>query len=358
MPPTSSHLVIDARPRGPGGPLADERLQGRSVLAHLLDLALALGEGMVVVHARRDDHRRFQDLIADRPGGRVVFATGPPSEDAVILRSDRLYDRARLRRALKRRQDPESAVLWRLDQPQGLAGAEDELTRRQFYQPLGRYWALAPARRLARWLCPTRVRPNSLTLASGALMLAAAAGVACAPAGFPTQAAVAAALALALVLDTADGHLARLQGTTSEFGRWLDAYLDELSDMALHAAIAWAAFVRTGQPGWLLLGMLYGMGKYQFVVATSAWDGQREQGVATQGVGEVTPTRNVGMRGTWRAGEIVTSCVRLAGHADVRWHLWIVLAAIGRLDVALASHAVYFPVRALGAAARKAARHG
>src|SRR6266436_9101612 len=71
----------------------------------------------------------------------------------------------------------------------------------------------------------------------------------------------AAALALALVLDTADGHLARLQGTASEFGRWLDALLDELSDMALHAAIAWAAFARDRVPLWLILGMLYGMGK-------------------------------------------------------------------------------------------------
>ena len=55
-----------------------------------------------------------------------------------------------------------------------------------------------------------------------------------------------ASLAAALVLDTSDGHLARLQGTASEFGRWLDANLDELGDMALHAAIAWAAFARDG----------------------------------------------------------------------------------------------------------------
>ena len=60
--------------------------------------------------------------------------------------------------------------------------------------------------------------------------------------------AVALCLALALVLDTADGRLARLQGTCSAFGRWLDQVLDELADLALHAAIAWAAFVRDGQP--------------------------------------------------------------------------------------------------------------
>ena len=42
-----------------------------------------------------------------------------------------------------------------------------------------------------------------------------------------------------------------LQGTSSAFGRWLDQVLDELADMALHAAIAWAAFSRDGRPIWL-----------------------------------------------------------------------------------------------------------
>ena len=247
-------------------------VHGRPVLAHLLDLAESLeeGPGPVVVHARLEEHRRLRDLVADRPPGRVEFATGPPSEDAAILRTDRLYDPARLRRAVRRGRDPESAVIWRLDRPQGLAGAEDELRRRQSYQPLGRYWALGPARGLARLLCPTRVRPNALTLASAALVLGAAVAVALGLDGAGAHLASAAALALALVLDTADGHLARLQGTASEFGRWLDAYLDELGDMALHAAIAWSAFARDGRTAWLVLGMLYAMGKYVFVVGTSS----------------------------------------------------------------------------------------
>jgi hypothetical protein len=46
------------------------------------------------------------------------------------------------------------------------------------------------------------------------------------------------------------------------------------------------------------------------------------------------------------------------GHADVRWHLWIVLAALGRLDAALVAYAVYYPARSLAGAFRKAARHG
>src|SRR5262245_53892212 len=268
----ATQLVIDARPRGPRGPLAGEHVLGRSVLSHTIDLALSLGELPVVVHARLVEHRRLEDLITHRCAGQVVFVTGPPPEDAAILRTDRFYDRSRLRRALRHRRDPESAVLWRLDGPEGLTGAEEELVRRRSYQPLGKYWALTPARGLARLLRPTRVRPNAVTITSASLMLGASIAVAFGPSRAPVGLAIAGALAVALVLDTADGHLARLQGTASNFGRWLDAYLDELSDMALHAAIAWSAFVRDGHPAWLLFGMLYAMGKYLFQFGSGTWD--------------------------------------------------------------------------------------
>lgn len=348
MPRTIPPLVIDARPRGPSGPLAGALVLGRPVLDHLLDLATTIVEDRgeagqpVAIHARLEEHRRLAGLLEGRPSRRFVFLTGSPSEGSAILRADRLYDPARLGRALRRGRDPESAVVWRLDRPQGLAGAEAELIRRQTYQPIGRYWALGPARLLARALRPTRVRPNALTVAAAGLMLAAAAAVAFAPTVATARAAIASALALALVLDTADGHLARLQGTASAFGRWLDAVLDELSDMALHAAIAWAAFARDGRPAWLLLGMAYAMGKYVFLVGTV--EGEKGETPAVTSPQPVRPSP-------------LASAVRLAGHADLRWHLWIALAALGRLEIALAAYAAYYPARAIAGAARKAVRH-
>ncbi len=346
MPRLTAPLVIDARPRGPKGPLAGEFVLGRCVLAHLLDTALALEERPVAIHAWLDEHRQFHELIADRPPGRFVFATGPPPEGSAILRTDRLYDAGRLRRDLRKGRDPESAVLWRLDRPQGLVGVEDELLRRQSYQPLGRYWALTPARRLAGALCQTAVRPNALTLASAAFLFAAAATVGFAPPELIPRMGAALALAAALVLDTADGHLARLQGTATEFGRWLDANLDELGDMALHAAVAWAAYERDGYPAWLVLGMVYGMGKYLFAFGVESWHagGDPESEVSRERplVRPVGPLR---------------SLIHWVGHADIRWHLWIVLAALGRLDVALVAYAAYFPARAFAGAVRKAGPH-
>jgi phosphatidylglycerophosphate synthase len=346
MPYPTPHLVIDARPRGPDGPLAGVELLGRPVLAHLLELALVRHDSAIVIHARPEEHLKLRALVSDWPAGRIVFAPGPPLEAATILRSDRLYDGRRLRRAIRAGRDPESAVIWRLDRPGGIEGAEAELIRRQTYQPLGRYWALAPARLLARGLCPTRIRPNHLTLTSAALMLGAAATVIMVPPVPFARGATALLLALALVLDTSDGHLARLQATASEFGRWLDLLLDELCDVVLHAAIAYAAYARDRNPAWLAIGMAYGMGKYIFMVGNESWF-SAVPAVQARGPMKREPARSLGQ-----------TFVRLAGHADVRWHLWIVLAALGRLDVALVAYAAYFPARALAGALRKAARDG
>ncbi len=232
-----------------------------------------------------------------------------------------------------------------------MLSADEELTRRLTYQPIGKYWAFPLAERLAEWLRPTRIRPNAVTSASAALMLVAAAIVAAGATGPAAAAGIALAMALALVLDTADGRLARLQGTSSAFGRWLDEFLDEAVDLALHAAIAWSAFARDGRPVWLLLGIAYASGKYLFRVQSSLGDElERRTNALHLPPPSRLPATKVRARG-------IAALVRLLGHADVRWHLWIVLAAIGRLDFALVAYAIYFPVRTLAGAIRKGWRH-
>ena len=339
MPAAARDLVIDARPLGPRGPMANEHVLGRSVLSQLVDLARECRpSGTIAIHARAEEHSNLRQLLGDAP--QAMFRTGPPSEGAAILRTDRLYDAGRLRRALRSGRDPDRAVIWRLDRPGALDSADSELIRRRTYQPLGRYWALAPARAIARVLAPTRIHPNAVTVAAASMMLFAAWIVG---SGLGWNLVAASSLAVALILDTADGHLARLQGTASEFGRWLDAVLDEMADMALHAGIAWGMFAATGRPVWLVAGMSYAMGKYLFVVATrddATTPKATEPDAIPEGPGPLT------------------SAVRLAGHADVRWHLWIVLAAFGHLEWALIAYAIYFPARTAAVAARKAVRGG
>jgi hypothetical protein len=171
-------------------------------------------------------------------------------------------------------------------------------------------------------------------------MLAAAAITAFGGAGLLAAASCALALAAALVLDTADGRLARLQGTGSSIGRWLDHVLDEAADLALHTAVGWSMFRATSQPGWIVLGTFYAAGKYVFLVQSHAGE-QIERERAAPGHALIRATGRRPSRLRW--------LIRLAGHADVRWHLWIVLALVGRLDLALMGYAVYFPLRTLGA---------
>jgi phosphatidylglycerophosphate synthase len=348
--------VIDARPRGPRGLLAAEVVLGRSVLGHLLDLVheLAPSSESVLVHAREEEHSRLRELAGNPESSDVLFVCGSPRAGAIVLRTDRLYDAQRLRRSLRRGRSAESAVLWRLDRPESLATAGDELTRRLTYQPLGKYWAFPLADRLAERLYPTSVRPNALTLASAALMTGAAGLVAAGAGGWAPRATAALCLALALILDTADGRLARLQGTSSALGRWLDQVLDEFADLALHAAIAWAAYCRDGRSVWLVLGILYASGKYLFLVQSllgnELGDGPSGTPTASGSAGRVGVPRRAIL-------DQIAEIVRMIGHADLRWHLWIVLAIVGRLDLALVFYAGYFLARAVAGGIKKGVRY-
>ena len=126
--------------------------------------------------------------------------------------------------------------------------------------------------------------------------------------------------------------------------------------MVLHAAIAWAAFCRDSQPGWLLLGMLYASSKYLFQVQSLLGEElERDMRRAAVSGGTAFTGGKPGLAG--RARGQLRALVHLIGHADVRWHLWIVLALFGRLDLALAGYAVYFALRASGGAVQKGVRY-
>ena len=89
------HLVIDARPRGPHGPLAAEMVLGKSVLDHLLDLAdrASCPPGKpVVVHAREDEHD-----AAARAGRRLERAERRVRQRAAASGCGRPADRSPLR---------------------------------------------------------------------------------------------------------------------------------------------------------------------------------------------------------------------------------------------------------------------
>jgi phosphatidylglycerophosphate synthase len=149
----------------------------------------------------------------------------------------------------------------------------------------------------------------------------------------PDAAPLAAFLVLAAwFFDRADGQLARLQGTTSSLGAWLDANVDELHDIGWHVALAFAAASQTVSPWpWLFLFGFLG-GKYLFMHGLMT-----EQSIACDNSGAVQVT-------SARAG-CLRSLYHLPGNADVRVHLLIAAVVTGWLTPELALIGVYYNLR-------------
>jgi hypothetical protein len=106
--------------------------------------------------------------------------------------------------------------------------------------------------------------------------------------------------------------------------------------------VAWSAYTASGQAGWLVAGMAYAMSKYVFFASNTIWHEaapRPEKGRAIGSAGNVSLARRV---------------AHLAGHADVRWHAWIVLAVLGWLRFELIAFAAYYALRAVAGALRKA----
>jgi phosphatidylglycerophosphate synthase len=106
--------------------------------------------------------------------------------------------------------------------------AEDEAFTTFFVSPYSRY--------IAAWCARHGIRPNWVTLLSIALGGAAAVGF-----GFGTRAGLvvgAVLLQVSFMLDCVDGQVARLTGTFSAFGAWLDITFDRAKEYAVYAGLA------------------------------------------------------------------------------------------------------------------------
>lgn len=207
--------------------------------------------------------------------------------------------------------------------------------------PLSQWYLRPAAGWLASALVATPVRPNWLS-AAGLLASGAAAAVLL---WQPELAPLAALLVLgAWFFDRADGQLARLQGTTSRLGAWLDANFDELQDLGLHVAIAAAASRQwSAQWPWALL-VAFLAGKYLLMYGLAAEEGLC---AATPSAGPAAARRGR-----------LASLYHLPGNADVRVHVLVVALAFNQLAAELALVALYYNFRWLARYALVARRWG
>jgi phosphatidylglycerophosphate synthase len=119
--------------------------------------------------------------------------------------------------------------------------------------PLARPFNMPLARELALWLRNTRITPNQVTLAGGALRVAGA--VLAGFGSWPLNVVAAFMVEAAWTLDLTDGYLARLTRRTSAIGHWLDTFMDEVGTVAILAALAVGSMRATGQQVWLYVGL-------------------------------------------------------------------------------------------------------
>ncbi|HEY8480583.1 MAG TPA: CDP-alcohol phosphatidyltransferase family protein [Spirillospora sp.] len=95
----------------------------------------------------------------------------------------------------------------------------------------------------------TRVTPNQLTV--GALVLGLGAGACYAVASWPWLLAGALLYHLSFTLDCMDGKIARLKGTGSVFGAWLDYIFDRVRVLACAIALMGGQYAATGNVAYL-----------------------------------------------------------------------------------------------------------
>ena len=110
---------------------------------------------------------------------------------------------------------------------------------------------------LVRLVARTRVTPNQITWA--ALVVGLGSAVCFARGGWPWLVAGALVYHLSFVLDCMDGKLARLTGTGSVFGAWLDYVFDRIRVMACAAALMGGQYERTGDVLyiWLAVAVIF-----------------------------------------------------------------------------------------------------
>jgi CDP-diacylglycerol---glycerol-3-phosphate 3-phosphatidyltransferase len=112
---------------------------------------------------------------------------------------------------------------------------------------LARKWGATLIRPVALFLAKLGLTPNAVTilgfLLTGAVAVVLATG--------RTQ--LAGVLLIGtLAFDAVDGTMARLMGTTSRFGAFLDSTLDRWAEVVLYAALVWL-FLENGQDAGVLL---------------------------------------------------------------------------------------------------------
>jgi phosphatidylglycerophosphate synthase len=129
--------------------------------------------------------------------------------------------------------------------------------RERTYKPRDAWWTVFLVDPLAGRLVlllanRTAVTPNQVTW--GAFVLGLGSAACFLMAGWEWLVAGAVLYHLSFVLDCVDGKIARLKGTGTVMGGWLDYVFDRIRVLACALALMWGRYEVTGEESYLLLG--------------------------------------------------------------------------------------------------------
>lgn len=113
-------------------------------------------------------------------------------------------------------------------------------------------------RAFAALAAPTGISPNQITLISAVATFAGVFLIAGAPISVPGGFLISLLLVLGYALDSTDGQVARLQGSGSIAGEWLDHCVDAIKTTALPLAVAVGLWRSGSQPEWVPFVALIG----------------------------------------------------------------------------------------------------
>jgi phosphatidylglycerophosphate synthase len=241
------------------GPDARERLLGLEAWQRALLAAHHGGCARLLLLAPPGEHEALSRVLAtDRrlaPLG-VGLVAAAPAEPHVALPAGVLVDAASVRALREGEPAPPARGVWL--EPELPRAARTRALLRSLANPCDGVvdtWVNRPiSRLLTRLLLPTGISPNAVTVLSCLIGLAGAGLVAT---GEWRLGVVGALLfQLGAAVDCVDGELARLTYRFSPIGARLDMALDNVTHVALFAAMAWAARPALGPQLTLLLGAM------------------------------------------------------------------------------------------------------
>lgn len=200
--------------------------------------------------------------------------------------------------------------------------------------PISRWYVRPFAELVADRLADSWLRPSHVTVLGLSCGLAAAGSLTL----WPTALYIAAIFVLlGWFCDRLDGALARRQRSASTWGAWLDANADELVDLGVHAAVAYASAVMTATAWPWVFYVAFVFGKYQLMHGLSS---ERDIVAATASARSDDDASKGPQQSGW-----VNFLYHLPANADVRLHLLVFALLTGWLQTELLVLALYYNAR-------------